>query len=153
MIRHSVEDRQSRIVWQTLNEVSKRKSTAKAKLKAASQKERIHLWKEHSKNLLGKSPKIMDEPITKIFDNQQYVKDGQFTQKELDVVQQKSKTGKLPVSIKYPQKYERQGNSTTYCSDTATAHITRKQQTHGQRVSSSLSPRKVTSELPRTTGV
>ena len=36
-IRDSVEDRQSRIAWQTINEVSRRKSTAKAKWKAASQ--------------------------------------------------------------------------------------------------------------------
>ena len=33
-IRDSVEDRQSRIAWQTVNEVSRRKSTAKAKLKS-----------------------------------------------------------------------------------------------------------------------
>ena len=43
-IRDSVEDRQSRIAWQTINEVSRRKSTAKAKLKAASQQERVQLW-------------------------------------------------------------------------------------------------------------
>ena len=36
-IRDSVEDRQSRIAWQTINEVSRRKNTAKAKLKAANQ--------------------------------------------------------------------------------------------------------------------
>ena len=66
MIRNSVKDGQSRIAWQTVNEVSSRKSTVKAKLKAASQEEWIHLWKEHFKNLLGKSPKVTDEPITKI---------------------------------------------------------------------------------------
>ena len=38
-IRDSVEDRQSRIAWQMVNEVSRRKSTAKAKLKATSQEE------------------------------------------------------------------------------------------------------------------
>ena len=38
-IRDSVEDRQSRIVWQTINEVSRRKSTTKAKLKATNQQE------------------------------------------------------------------------------------------------------------------
>ena len=43
-IRDSVEDRQSRIAWQTINEVNRRKSTAKAKLKAASQQERVKLW-------------------------------------------------------------------------------------------------------------
>ena len=35
-IRDSVEDKQSRITWQTVNEVSWMKSTARAKLKAAS---------------------------------------------------------------------------------------------------------------------
>ena len=45
-IGDSVEDRQSRIAWQT-NEVSRRKSTVKAKLKAANQQERIKLWKQH----------------------------------------------------------------------------------------------------------
>ena len=38
-IRASVEDRQSRIAWKTMNEVSRRKSTAKAKLKATSQQD------------------------------------------------------------------------------------------------------------------
>ena len=42
-IRVSVEDRQSRIAWQTINEVSRRKSTARAKLKATNQQERIKL--------------------------------------------------------------------------------------------------------------
>ena len=42
-IRDSVEDRQSRIAWQTINEVSRRESTTKAKLKAANQQERIKL--------------------------------------------------------------------------------------------------------------
>ena len=40
-IRDSEEDRQSWISWQTINEVSSRKNTAKAKLKAANQQERI----------------------------------------------------------------------------------------------------------------
>ena len=53
-IRDSVEYRQSRIAWQTVNEVSRRKSTAKAKLKPTRQEERIHLWKQHFDNLLGK---------------------------------------------------------------------------------------------------
>ena len=65
-IRDSVEDRQSRIAWQTINEVSRRKSTAKAKLKAANQQERIKLWKQHFENLLGNPPKITHEPITRI---------------------------------------------------------------------------------------
>ena len=54
---NSVEDRQSRIAWQTINEVSRRKNTAKAKLKAANQQERIKLWKQHFENLLGNPTK------------------------------------------------------------------------------------------------
>ena len=66
-IRNSVEDRQCRITWQTVNKVSRRKSTAKAKLKATSEEERIHLWKQYFENLLGKPPKVTDEPMTKIY--------------------------------------------------------------------------------------
>ena len=65
-IRDSVEDRQSRIAWQTINEVSRRKSTVKAKLKAANQQERIKLWKQHFENLVGNPPKVTHEPITRI---------------------------------------------------------------------------------------
>ena len=64
-IRDLVEDRQSRITWQTVNEVSRRKSTVKAKLNATSQEERIQLWK-HFENLLVNPPKVMLEPITRI---------------------------------------------------------------------------------------
>ena len=65
-IRDSVEDRQSRIAWQTINEVGRRKSTAKAKSKAASQQERVKLWKQHFENLQGNPPKVTNEPITRI---------------------------------------------------------------------------------------
>ena len=90
-IRDSVEDRQSRIVWQTINEVSRRKSTAKAKLKAANQQERIKLWKQHFENLLGNPPKITHEPITRIISKQLDIKLGPFTQEELDSVHRKIK--------------------------------------------------------------
>ena len=80
----SVEVKQSRIAWQTVNEVSRRKSTAKAKLKATSQEERIHLWKQHFENLLGKLPKVTPEPITRIISKKLKIKLGQFTQEELD---------------------------------------------------------------------
>ena len=65
-IRDSVKDRQSRVAWQTINEVSRRKSKAKAKLKAANQQERVQLWKQHFENLLVNPPNITQEPITRI---------------------------------------------------------------------------------------
>ena len=49
-----------------VNEVSRRKSTAKAKLKATSQQEQIYLWKQHFENLLGNPLKVTQEPITRI---------------------------------------------------------------------------------------
>ena len=93
-IRDSVEDRQSRIAWQTINEVSRRKNTAKAKLKAANQQERIKLWKQHFENLLGNPPKITHEPITRIISKQLDIKLGPFTQGELDSVLRKIKNRK-----------------------------------------------------------
>ena len=69
-----------------INEVIRRKSTAKGKLKATSQEERIHLWKQHSENFLGKPPKVTHASIPKIINNQLDIKLGQFTQEEPDSV-------------------------------------------------------------------
>ena len=92
--RDSVEDRQSRIAWQTINKVSRRKSTVKAKLKATSQQDRIHLRKQHFENLLGNPPKVTHEPITRIISEQLDIKLGPFTQEELDSVLGKIKNRK-----------------------------------------------------------
>ena len=73
-IRNSVEDRQFRIAWQMLNEVSRRKSTTKAKLKATKQQERITLWKQHFENLQGNPPKVTHEPVTRIISKQLGIK-------------------------------------------------------------------------------
>ena len=93
-IRDSVKDRQSRIAWQTINEVIRTKNTAKAKLKAANEQERIKLWKQHFENLLGNPPKIAHEPITRIISKQLDIKLGLFTQEELDSVLRKIKNRK-----------------------------------------------------------
>ena len=74
--------------------VSRRKNTAKAKLKAANQQERIKLWKQHFENLLGNPPKITHEPITRIISKQLDIKLGPFTQGELDSVLRKIKNRK-----------------------------------------------------------
>ena len=73
--------------------MSRRKSTAKAKLKAASQEEWMHLWKQYFENLLRKPLKITHEPITKIINNQLDIKLGQFME-ELDSVLRKFKNRK-----------------------------------------------------------
>ena len=74
--------------------MSRRKSTAKAKLKATSKQERIHLWKQYFKNLLGNPPKVTHEPITRIISKQLDIKLGPFTQGELDSVLRKFKNRK-----------------------------------------------------------
>ena len=93
-IRDSVEDRQSRIAWQTINEVSRRKSTAKAKLKAANQQERIKLWKQHFENLLDNPPNVTQELITRIISKQLDIKLEPFTKEELNSVLRKIKNRK-----------------------------------------------------------
>ena len=45
------------LAWKTINEVSRRKKSNKAKLKATSDKERIKLWHNHFKELLGNNIK------------------------------------------------------------------------------------------------
>ena len=101
-IRDSVKDSQSRITWQTINKVSRRKSTTKAKLKATNQQERIKLWKQHFENLLGNPPKITHEPITRIISKQLDIKLGPFTQEELDSVLRKIKNRKATGLDKFP---------------------------------------------------
>ena len=74
--------------------MSRRKSTAKAKLKATSQEERIQVWKQHFEIWLGNPPKVTHEPITRIISKQLDIKLGQFTQEELDSVLRKIKNRK-----------------------------------------------------------
>ena len=71
-----------------INEVSRRK-TAKAKRKATSQQDQIHLWKQHFENVLRKPPVVTHEPVTRIISKQLDIKLGPFTQEELDLVLRK----------------------------------------------------------------
>ena len=119
---NSVEDRQSRIAWQTINEVSRRKNTAKARLKAANQQERIKLWKQHFENLLGNPPKITHEPITRIISKQLDIKLGPFTQEELDSVLRKIKNRKAAGLDEIPPEVWKTRQFDEYCSDTATQY-------------------------------
>ena len=67
MNRNIVEDRQSRLAWQTVNEVIGKKSTSRVKLKAASQEERLQKRKEHFNNQSENAPEIIDKPGENIF--------------------------------------------------------------------------------------
>ena len=61
------------------------------------------------------------EPITRIISKQLDIKLGPFTLEQLDPVLRKIK--KSQGLMKFPQKYGRPDNSTTYCSDTVMQFI------------------------------
>ena len=69
-----------------VNEVSRRKSPTKAKLKATNQQKRIHLLKQHFENLLGNPQKVTHEPVSRIISKLLDINLGLFTQEKLDSV-------------------------------------------------------------------
>jgi hypothetical protein len=82
------------MAWKTINEVSGRKSSNRAKLKASSQEERVKLWQNHFKDLLGKPPQTSDEEITPIFTKELNIKKGPFTANELQTAIKSIQNGK-----------------------------------------------------------
>ena len=74
-----------------MDEVSRRNSTATAKLKTTNQQKRIKLWKQHFQNLLGNPPKVTHEPVTRVISKQLDIKLGPFTLEELNSVFRKIK--------------------------------------------------------------
>ena len=74
--------------------MSRRYSTAKAKLKATNQQEQVNLWKEHFQNVLGNPLKVTYEPITTIISKQLEIKLGPLTLKEIDSILWKIKNRK-----------------------------------------------------------
>ena len=93
-ISSAATNQKSSHAWKAVNEISGRKNTTKAKLKASSQDERIKLWKEHFENLLGKPPLTNEAVITPIFENELSIKKGAFTMDELRTVLKNTKSGK-----------------------------------------------------------
>ena len=137
-IRDSVEDRQSRIACQAINEESKMKNTPQAKLNATSQQDRIHLWKQHFENLHGNPPEVAYKPLTRIISMQVDIKQWQSTQEELNSIQRKIKNKKAAGLDESPD------NSMTYCSDTVMLYIIKILQTDVWRDASSPSLKRVT---------
>ena len=58
----------SRLVWDTVNEVTRRKGPKRGRIKASSTDERLAIWKDYFQKLLGQSPEIDDQPVPKVFD-------------------------------------------------------------------------------------
>ena len=80
----AVEDKQSQFAWQKINEISRKKSTSRAKLKTTWQEERLLKWKVHYKILQGNPPKI--------FNCQQDIKLEKFSKEELNVQRKRIKS-------------------------------------------------------------
>lgn len=75
-------NQKARLAWDTVNEITGRKGTKKGQIRAESPEERVQLWKEHFKNLLGQPPVIDDHPVEKVFDTLP-VETNDFTEDEL----------------------------------------------------------------------
>ena len=93
-INNAHANNQSSLAWKTINDISGRKRSNKAKLKADSQQQRLDKWKTHFQNLLGKTPVVSDEPIETVVNDKLQIKQGNFTEDELSVVLKDLKTKK-----------------------------------------------------------
>ena len=82
-IRNSATNKRSGEAWKTVDEITGRKSSNSSKLKAASQEERIQLWKDHFKDLLGKPPQVSNELITPILQEELNIKKEDFSMDKL----------------------------------------------------------------------
>ena len=71
----------SRQVWDTVNEVKRKKSPKRGRIKASNV---LLFGKNHFQKLLGQSPEIDDQPVPKVFDTLP-IKTGEFTAIELQV--------------------------------------------------------------------
>ncbi|XP_071958787.1 uncharacterized protein [Antedon mediterranea] len=91
-------NKQSSMVWDTINEISGRKRISQAKLKATSQNDRLNQWKNHFKNLLGNIPNITNVETIELFPAQteSNIKIGPFNDEELNKALTKMKNGKSP---------------------------------------------------------
>ena len=96
--RNPVGDRQSQIAQQTVNEMTSRKSTMRAKLKAVIQEERT--FQESA----WKLSKVTDKTIRKIINSQTKIKLEQFTVEELNAVLTEIKSKKAASLDELPPK-------------------------------------------------
>ena len=93
-ITNASTNKKSAEAWKTVNEISGRKNTNRAKLRASSQEDRLKLWKQHFQDLLGKPPTIKDARITPIFTEELNIKKGNFTMDELNLAIKNISNGK-----------------------------------------------------------
>ena len=95
--------------WNLINEISGRKVTQSSQLNGNNAEDRVVLWYEHFRKLLGNSPEVTDEneEIPPVFENL-YIKDDIFTLDEYKRMKISIKCGKsagedgiMPEVLKY----------------------------------------------------
>ena len=90
------ENKQSSMAWDTINEITGRKRTSQAKLRAMNQQDRLNQWKNHFENLLGKTPTINIQETIELLpeETESNIKVGPFNDEELNKALSKIKNGK-----------------------------------------------------------
>ena len=95
--------------WNLINEISGRKVTQSSQLNGNNAEDRVVLWYEHFRKLLGNLPEVTDEnvEIPPVFENL-YIKDDIFTLDEYKRAKLSIKCGKsvgkdgiMPEVLKY----------------------------------------------------
>ena len=66
IISQAAENQQSRLAWETVNEITCRKNTPSGKIQGDNPNERSQKWKNHFQNLLGEPPTIREVEITAV---------------------------------------------------------------------------------------
>ena len=95
-IENSVANQKLSNAWKVINEISGRRSTNSAKLKASNQEERVKLWKKHFQDLLGKSPQTDEqtEIVNNIVADELKIRKGPFQMDELSIAINSIKSAK-----------------------------------------------------------
>ena len=94
IISNAAENQQSRLAWETVNELSGRKNTPTGKLRADNPKQRVQKWKEHFQNLLGQPPVVRETKILPVIEQTLPINTNEFTKEELLKCIESFKNGK-----------------------------------------------------------
>ena len=104
-ISSASENQQSRLAWETVNEITGRKNTPTGKIKADNPEERLKKWKDHFENLLGKPPVISEQESIRVVEGTLPINTEDFTKEELLKCIKSFKNGKaaglddIPVEV------------------------------------------------------